>query len=212
MNSDSNGNIWIGIVVVVVVVALGLWWYSSQVTDNSMTTDTMATTTANGTTGTGAQTGSTSTGGSGAVVPVTTSKTDVVSIVAGLSGVSQFNALFHSTGVAATITPQTGGKYTIFVPTNGAISQLPAGTISKMTAAQQKRLIQYHVISGRAVDTTSQIAGQIQALSGDALNFSYGTNKIPMVNSAIIVAQYNGSNGTVYLIDNVLLPPTKSNI
>jgi transforming growth factor-beta-induced protein len=205
MNNDSNRGVWIGVVVVVVVLALGLWWYSSRSIDTSMTTDTTATTTVATTTG------STSTG-TAALIPVTKSSNDVVSIVAGLSGVSQFNSLFHSTGVAATITPQAGGKYTIFVPTNGAISQLPAGTISKMTATELKRLIQYHVISGRAIDTTAQTAGQIQALSGDALNFNYGTNKIPMVNSAIIIAQYNGSNGTVYLIDNVLLPPTKSNI
>ncbi|MDB5238413.1 MAG: beta-Ig-H3/fasciclin [Candidatus Kaiserbacteria bacterium] len=218
MNNDSNRGLWIGIVIVIVLVALGLWWYSSSMTDNSMTTDTTATTTVTtgtgaGTTGTTGTTGSgAGTSGSAAVIPVTKSSNDVVSIVSGLSGVSQFNALFHSTGVAATIVPQAGGKYTIFVPTNGAISQLPAGTISNMTAAEKKRLIQYHVVSGRAIDTTSQTAGQIQALSGDALNFNYGTNKIPMVNSSIIIAQYNGSNGTVYLVDNVLLPPKKSNI
>ncbi len=208
MNNDSSRGIWVGVVVVVLIAALGLWWYSSRLVDTSMTTDTTATTTVATTTG------STSTGttGTAAIIPVTKSANDVVSIVAGLSGVSQFNSIFHSTGIAATITPQTGGKYTIFVPTNGAISQLPAGTISKLTAAELKRLVQYHVISGRAIDTTAQVAGQIQALSGDALNFNYGTNKIPMVNSAIIIAQYNGSNGTVYLIDNVLLPPTKSNI
>ena len=208
MNNDSSRGIWVGVVVVVLIAALGLWWYSSRLVDTSMTTDTAATTTVATTTG------STSTGttGTAAIIPVTKSANDVVSIVAGLSGVSQFNSIFHSTGIAATITPQTGGKYTSFVPTNGAISQLPAGTISKLTAAELKRLVQYHVISGRAIDTTAQVAGQIQALSGDALNFNYGTNKIPMVNSAIIIAQYNGSNGTVYLIDNVLLPPTKSNI
>lgn len=212
MNNDSNRGVWIGIVVVVLLVAFGLWWYSSTMTDNSMTTDAMATTTVTTTTsGTGTGTGTGTSGGS-AVIPVTQSKTDVVSIVNGLSGVSQFNALFKSTGVAATVVPQAGGKYTIFVPTNGAVSQLPAGTIANMSAAEQKRLIQYHVVSGRAIDIDAQVAGQIQALSGDALNFSYGTNKIPMVNSSIIIAQYNGSNGTVYLVDSVLLPPTKSNI
>lgn len=215
MNNDSNRGLWIGIVVVVVLVALGLWWYSSSISDNTMTTDTTATTTTATTTttntGTGT-TGSTGTSGSAAVIPVTQSANDVVSIVNGLSGVSQFNSLFHSTGIAATINPKSTTKYTIFVPTNGAISQLPAGTISKLSATELKRLVQYHVISGRAIDTTSQTAGQIQALSGDALNFNYGTNKIPMVNSSIIIAQYNGSNGTVYLVDNVLLPPTKSNI
>jgi uncharacterized surface protein with fasciclin (FAS1) repeats len=54
-------------------------------------------------------------------------------------------------------------------------------------------------------------AGSIEALSRDVLNFSYGPTKIPMVNSAIVVTQYEGTNGVVIVIDNVLLPPKKSN-
>ncbi|MFA7309665.1 MAG: fasciclin domain-containing protein [Candidatus Paceibacterota bacterium] len=208
---DTNKGVWTGLIVIVVIAALGLWWLSSRQpvdtsTDISTSTATGANGAAGGTGATGAGTGNT-TGR-----PVTNSNSDVASIVAGLSGTSEFSALFKSTGVAATIVPQAGGKYTIFVPTNGAFSQLPAGTISKMTSAEKKRLVQYHVVSGRAIDTNAQVAGQIQALSGDALNFSYGANRIPMVNSSIVIAQYNGSNGTVYLIDNVLLPPAKSTI
>jgi uncharacterized surface protein with fasciclin (FAS1) repeats len=80
-----------------------------------------------------------------------------------------------------------------------------------MSAAEKKRLIQYHVVSGRAVDPDQMTAGSIEALSRDVLNFSYGPTKIPMVNSAIVVTQYEGTNGVVIVIDNVLLPPKKSN-
>jgi|GEM_PF-748863 len=216
---NENKGIWIGAVVIVVLGALGLWWVSSGLPMNTSTgTDNsgaqVATTSNNGS-NTGSNSGSTGgTGTTGGTTgrPVTASNSDVASIVASLSGFTQFKSLFASTGIGATITPQAGGKYTIFVPTDGAVSQLPAGTIANMTAAEKKRLIQYHVVSGRAIDADAQVAGQIQALSGDALNFNYGTNKIPMVNSAIIVAQYNGTNGTVYVIDNVLLPPKKSTI
>ncbi len=31
-----------------------------------------------------------------------------------------------------------------------------------------------------------------------------------MVNSAIVITEYMGKNGIVYLIDNVLLPPKKA--
>jgi uncharacterized surface protein with fasciclin (FAS1) repeats len=114
-------------------------------------------------------------------------------------------------GVAATINAKSTSKYTIFVPTNGAFAQLPPGTVSNMSAAEKKRLIEYHVVSGRAVDPDQMTAGSIQALSGDILNFSYGIDKIPLVNSAIVVTQYEGTNGVVIVIDNVLLPPKKSN-
>jgi uncharacterized surface protein with fasciclin (FAS1) repeats len=96
------------------------------------------------------------------------------------------------------------------VPTDGAVSQLPAGTISGLSAAAKKRLVEYHIVTGRAVDVDAENSGSIQALSGDALNFSLGTNNTPMVNSSITVTEYKASNGVVYLIDNVLIPPTSS--
>ena len=65
---------------------------------------------------------------------------------------------------------------------------------------------------GRSIDVDTFVAGMNEAMSKDMLNFSFGTNKIPMVNSAIIIAEYTGKNGTVYLIDNVLLPPKKAGI
>jgi len=87
---------------------------------------------------------------------------------------------------------------------------LPRGAISKMSAAAAKRLIEYHIVSGREIDPSTEVSGSIQALSGDMLNFSLGTGNIPLVNSAIIVAAYRAQNGIVYLIDNVLIPPSST--
>lgn len=135
------------------------------------------------------------------------SDSKVVSTAQHLSGASQFIALFKSTGVADKLTGK--GPYTIFVPTNGAFSQLPRATLSGMTAAQKLRFVQYHIIVGRAIDAQAQVTGTVQALSGDALNFSFGADRIPMVNSAIFIEKHTAGNGVVYLIDNVLLPPLR---
>lgn len=203
---QNNKTFWVGAVIIIVVGALMYWWVSSGLPLSTWIglaqkrADTAATSTQNS--------GTANTGSSGPTV--STSKQDVASIVASLQGASQFKSLFVSTGVSATINPRSVSKYTIFVPTDGAISQLPRGTITGLSAAEKKRLVQYHVISGQAIDVDAQVSGQMQALSGDTLNFTYGENGIPMVNSAIIVAQYNGSNGTVYVIDNVLLPPQRN--
>ena len=201
---NENKGIWIGVVVFMVIGALGLWWIAASRPLNSSTgwfgVGQTATTTATSTPRTGVSPS----------VTRTRSSSDVVSIIAGLSGASQFNTQFRASGVASSIS--ASGKYTIFVPTNGAFSQLAAGTISSMTAAEKKRLVQYHVISGSNIDVDTFIAGQMTALSKDVLNFSFSTQKIPMVNSAIVIAEYTGKNGTVYLIDNVLLPPKKAGI
>jgi len=187
---------WIGIVVVVILAALGWWWYSMS--SGTQMSGQVATST---TTNTGTNTSS-------GVTMNDRSSSDVVSVAESISGSSEFASWLRSTGVAAQIKGK--GPYTIFVPTDGSVSQLPPGTISNLSAAGLKRLVQYHVISGRAIDTTAQVAGGIQALSGDPLNFSYSATKIPMVDSAIVISEYKASNGVVYLIDNVLIPPQKA--
>ncbi|MBV9159508.1 MAG: fasciclin domain-containing protein [Candidatus Kaiserbacteria bacterium] len=208
MNQQNRG-VFIGGVVILVIAALLLWWIAARrplsifsgMTQSTSTTQQTATSTASK---------DTKPSGTKGIISKTTRSTQTVTQIVNSVASAQFKSLFQSTGVAASIS--SSGKYTIFVPTSGAFAQLPSGTISEMTSAEKKRLVQYHVVSGRAVDVDAEVAGTIQALSGDALNFSHGTDKIPMVNSAIIVAEYTGKNGTVYLIDNVLLPPKKTNI
>lgn len=194
---------WIGVLF---VLALGgIWYYAAHTSDTGITNnESMASTSDQ-------ITNPTKTTGSAAYKPTTNTASKastVVTITQKVAGASQFISLFKSTGVAAEITGK--GPYTIFVPTNGAFSQLPPGTISKMTPEQKLRFVRYHVVSGRALDSQAQVAGTIQALSGDALNFSYGADKIPLVNSAIFIQKYQASNGVVYLIDNVLLPPLRT--
>jgi uncharacterized surface protein with fasciclin (FAS1) repeats len=193
--NQSNKGMWTGIVVVVIVALLGFWWYSMS-SSGTPAASQVATSTA------------TSTTPSSGVSMNDRSSSSVVAVAESLSGTSEFSSWLQSTGVAAKLTGK--GPYTIFVPTDGSVSQLPPGTISNLSAAGLKRLVEYHVVSGRAIDTTAQTAGAIQAMSGDPLNFNYGTNKIPMVDSAIVISEYKASNGVVYLIDNVLIPPQKA--
>ncbi len=195
---------WVGSVAILVIAALLIWWVVAQ---RPLSTSTGVDNTATSTDETPAQ-GGTTTGSNVVITKVNRSTQTVNAIIAGLSGTSQFRSLYSSTGVSASLS--STGKYTVFVPTNGAFAQLAGGTISNMTAAEKTRLIKYHVVSGRAVDVDAEVAGTILALSGDELNFSYGANKIPLVNSAIVITEYAGKNGIVYLIDNVLLPPKKA--
>lgn len=132
---------------------------------------------------------------------------DVASIASNIAGASTFASLFASTGVKATITGK--GPYTIFVPTDGSISLLAPGTIQNLSAAEKKRLVQYHIISGRAVDPSAIETGFMTALSGDVLNFEISdTDETARINNSFVVKAYKGSNGVVYLISAVLFPPT----
>ncbi|MCE9541075.1 fasciclin domain-containing protein [Candidatus Kaiserbacteria bacterium] len=203
---NQSKSVWAGAVVIVVLAVLVMWWVMAS---RPLVSSTDVPPVAESGSGETAPTDVTA-GSNVAITKVSRSSQNVTTIMKNLPSTSQFNALFNASGVASSISAT--GKYTIFVPTNGAFAQLAGGMISGMTSAEKLRLVKYHIISGTAVDVDAEVAGSMQALSGDYLNFSYGENKIPMVNSAITITEYTGKNGTVYLIDNVLLPPKKSGI
>ena len=131
---------------------------------------------------------------------------DVASVVANLASGSKFAALVSSTGVNSSLS--TNGLFTVFIPTDEAFGLLTKGTIENMTATEKKRLVQYHIISGKKIDSDAVETGTVQALSKDTLNFEVReSDNSAMVNSAFILKEYRAKNGVVYLISAVLVPP-----
>ena len=195
MNKNRNRDVWIGIISLIIIGGFGTLFLvgNSQPSPTGDNTATTTTATTSASLVQGPQT-------------VNRSAESVISIAENITGATEFSSLLANSGVAALV--KGPGPYTIFVPTNTAFSQLPPGTISGLSAAGKKRLVEYSIVSGRAIDVTAQVAGTIQALSRDALNFSFGADNIPMVNSAILIKKYRANNGVVYLIDNVLVPPS----
>ncbi len=136
--------------------------------------------------------------------------TDVPSIALGLADATRFSALLQSTGVAAQLKGK--GPYTIFVPTDRAMRQLPAGMLSTMSATELKRFVQYHVVPTRSIDVNAVDTGFVQALSGDTLNLSVQAgDQSSRVNNSVVLEGYTTKNGMVYLINSALLPPLKLN-
>ena len=130
--------------------------------------------------------------------------TDVVSVAQGISDASVFASWLVSSGVAAEL---AGSTYTLFVPTDAAIAALPAGTYRDQSAAGKKRFVEYYVVPGTVIDANATLAGSVQALSRDMLNFTKREGKPPLVGSAPIITSYKASNGVVYLIGGTLIPP-----
>lgn len=190
----NKSTIWwiIGLVVVAIVIIIAV---------KSMDTDSEPVSTNNTATTTQKITNQTY------QLPSETRTTETVFSIAGnISGASQFATLLGSTGVGTSVGTTT---YTVFVPTDSAFNKAPKAAVSGLTAIQKKRLVEYHIVVGRSIDTDALKYGTIQAMSRDDLNFSVGVDKNPNVNSSNIIRQYKAKNGIVYVIDAVLLPPVK---
>ncbi len=131
---------------------------------------------------------------------------NVVSVVAGLSGANTFQGLFTSTGVASTLNGK--GPYTVFVPTDAGLAYAPKGSIRNMTSAQKKEFVEYHIVMGRMLLLDALDSGTIMALSGDTLNFQVQAETgLVQVNSAFALQAYKAGNGIVYTINQPLFPP-----
>lgn len=124
----------------------------------------------------------------------------------------------HSTLVTAVKTAElvdvlaTVGPFTVFAPNNAAFEKLPAGTVEGLLKPEKKKdlqnILQYHVVPG-GYDMEEFRDGQsIGVANGGRVNIAVKDGKVT-VNGASILASVQGSNGTVHVIDAVLLPPGK---
>lgn len=102
------------------------------------------------------------------------------------------------------------GPFTVFAPTNDAFNKLPAGTVDGLLQPQKKDdladILQYHVFVG-VLKLESLKDGQVfNMVNGGNVTVGVKDGKYT-VNGANIVATVPASNGVIYVVDQVLLPP-----
>ncbi|MEP7128831.1 MAG: fasciclin domain-containing protein [Chitinophagales bacterium] len=106
------------------------------------------------------------------------------------------------------------GPFTVFAPTNDAFSQLPAGTVEGLLKPEKKtdlqNILQYHVWLGVLNQDAMQDGQVLNMVNGDNVTL-HGKDGKFMIGDANIVATVHASNGIVYVIDKVLLPPPAAN-
>lgn len=121
----------------------------------------------------------------------------------------------HTTLVAAVKAAElvdvlaTVGPFTVFAPTNAAFEKLPKGTVEGLLKPEKKadlqNILQYHVIAGGyAIDKFKD--GQTIGVANDGkVTMGVKDGKVT-VNGANIIGSVSCANGTVHVIDGVLLP------
>ena len=103
------------------------------------------------------------------------------------------------------------GPIDVFAPTNDAFGALLASlNISAETLLAETALLtnvlQYHVVVDGAV-CSGDLSGAVETAQGGALTVDGSTVTDANGNAANILGAINASNGVVYVIDSVLLPP-----
>jgi len=103
------------------------------------------------------------------------------------------------------------GPFTVFAPTNAAFEKLPAGTVEGLMKDDQKaalqNILEYHVAVGVYRENMFRDGQTINMANAQNVTVQMKDGKIMLNNSANVVATVPASNGIIYVIDAVLLPP-----
>ena len=147
-------------------------------------------------------------GGGQSTVKDDDSQQDVVRVAAGSKD--------HTTLVTALKTAEyvdvlsNAGPFTVFAPTNAAFEKLPAGTVENLLEPASKdalrNILEYHVAVGVYKLDYLRDGQNINQVNLDNVTIGIKDGKYT-VNGANIIATVPASNGIVYVIDAVLLPP-----
>jgi uncharacterized surface protein with fasciclin (FAS1) repeats len=103
------------------------------------------------------------------------------------------------------------GPFTVFAPTNEAFSKLPAGTLDELMKDGKKddlrNILQYHVTLSALQPESLQDGQTLSMVNGDNLTVHLVNGKIALNNGVKVLTTVPASNGMIYVVDGVLLPP-----
>ena len=111
-------------------------------------------------------------------------------------------------GLAKTL---SGGKWTVFAPTDAAFAKVPKATLAKLgkNPALLKKVLLYHVVkgavpaskvvtlNGKSVQTAAGVPVKIKVVGGNV--FLNGSTKVTKTD-------VTASNGVIHVINKVLIP------
>lgn len=103
------------------------------------------------------------------------------------------------------------GPFTVFAPTNDAFAKVPAQLLGLIGGdpALLKSVLTYHVVAGHADPRRTLIPNQVKTLQGETLFLAFDADGASVNQSVASCTGVRTTNGTVWLIDSVLLPQFK---
>ncbi|MGB5052153.1 MAG: fasciclin domain-containing protein, partial [Caldilineaceae bacterium] len=100
------------------------------------------------------------------------------------------------------------GPFTLFAPADAAFASLPEKTLDSLLAdtAQLARVLQFHVVPQKltAADITNGMT--VTTLMGQQLTFGVSGGNMTVNGANINASALPASNGTIFIVDSVLLP------
>ncbi|MFO8006990.1 MAG: fasciclin domain-containing protein [Candidatus Brocadiia bacterium] len=120
----------------------------------------------------------------------------------------QFNTLVKAVKTAGLVeTLKSGGPFTVFAPTDGAFSKLPADTVADLLMPQSRgeltRILTYHVVPAKI--RAADLLKVDSATTVHGADLTFGLTVMPD-DATVTKADIECSNGVIHAVDTVMMP------
>jgi transforming growth factor-beta-induced protein len=134
---------------------------------------------------------------------------DIVAVATGAGSFKTLVAAVQAAGLAETL--QGEGPFTVFAPTDEAFTKLPAGTIDNLLKPENKdqlvAILTYHVVPGNVKAADVVALPSAKTVNGAEVTITVADGKVKVNDANVVATDIGASNGTIHVIDAVLLPP-----
>tara|TARA_Y100000589_G_scaffold69338_1_gene61257 strand:+ start:3391 stop:4323 length:933 start_codon:yes stop_codon:yes gene_type:complete len=131
------------------------------------------------------------------------------------SSSDQFSTLVTALKAADLVDTLNGeGNFTVFAPTNDAFAALPDGTIPSLLLEKNKgqltEILTYHVLPTRLDAKHVVTSNGSKSINGQWIDFKSNDDGVFIDGAKVLMTDIECSNGTIHVIDAVILPTTKN--
>jgi uncharacterized surface protein with fasciclin (FAS1) repeats len=121
-------------------------------------------------------------------------------------------AAAQAAGLADTL--QGPGPFTVFAPSDEAFAKLPKSTVESLLKPENRdklaAILKYHVLPGKVSLAKAIEAGRGKTVLGPSLTINFAEGRVHVGTATLVAADIAASNGTIHVIDSVLLPPASA--
>lgn len=136
-------------------------------------------------------------------------KKDIVATAVAAGSFKTLAAALDAAGLVETL--KGPGPFTVFAPTDEAFAKLPAGTVDTLLKPENKAklvdILTYHVVAGDVPATAAMKLKEATALNKKTIALEVKGDALYLNESKVTKADVKASNGTIHIIDTVLMPP-----
>lgn len=143
-----------------------------------------------------------------AVLMPMSEKTTLVDVAASAGKFRTLIAAAKAAGLVETLTGDT--PLTVFAPTDEAFDKLPTGTVESLLKPENrdklKQILTYHVVSGRLSLRELVASENPKTLQGGRVAVTIRDGRVTIDGAQVVASDVKADNGTIQVIDAVLMP------